>query len=72
MAAGKGLPDPQALEALARLRAQFDLTVRELDDLLHAPQLPTRFAGAAATIDLLERFRELQLLVGTVPLAPAV
>ena len=72
MPAGKGLPAPDALAALDRLRAQFELTVRELDDLLHAPQLPTRFAGAAATLDLLERFRELQLLGGTVPLAPSV
>ncbi len=72
MPAGKGVPDQEALDALARLSARLELTLNELDDLLHAPQLPSRFAGAAATIDLFERFREWQQVFPAEALTPAV
>ena len=65
-------PDPEALAALDRLREQFELTLNELRTLLELPGLPPRFAGAAATIDLLERLREWQRLSGPAPPNPSV
>ena len=69
MPSDKELPDPEALAALCRLREHFELTLKELQALLELPGLPPRFAGVAATIDLLERLRATTAIFPTSHLA---
>ena len=51
------LPDPKAQSVLQRLETEFELTVRDLRELLVGPNLPDRLAAAGATSDLFERLR---------------